>query len=375
METGLEIVSVDYWPIRIQLARPYHLSAIYGTLTHGQAVVLRVTLANGVQGWGEANPHGANFDGYTLESTCDVLAERAPELIGQSVASWVENGLGLRRHGTPAAAIDVACYDALARSRQVPVWSLLGQQVSEGIDSLWPTSNGAAADDMNVIDEYRQYGFRTYMLKMGDRPIGAEISRTREVLAAAPGGVKIMVDANQGWTREQATEYVQACSEQPLVLVEQPLAADDLLGLHELRERTQLPISVDESVLRPEQVDEVIKAAAADVFSIKISKNGGLANSLAIAQAVERDGKRVLMNSMIEFGITQAASLHLGCTLTNLMPCGHAYMSTLRMADDITDFSSWVTDGCAILPSSPGLGVSVSTEKIRQYQISEYHVG
>ncbi|MCP5086881.1 MAG: hypothetical protein GY952_08790 [Rhodobacteraceae bacterium] len=375
MESALEIISIDYWPVQIPLAQPYHLSSVYGTLTHSDAVILRVHLANGAAGWGEADPGGVKFDGYTLETTCSALAELTPAMLGQNVASWVEQGLGRQHLGAAAAALDVACYDALARVRQQPVWKLLGQKRHDGIDSLWPTSNGSADDDLKVIEQYYQHGFRTYMLKMGDRPIEAEIERTRQVLTDIADDVIIMVDANQGWSLAQASEYVHACNDLPLILLEQPLPADDIAGLSQLCGQTRIPISVDESILRPDQVDEIIKADAADIFSIKISKNGGLANSLTIANSVEQAGKRILMNSMIELGITQAASLHLGCTLDNLMPCGHAYMSTKRMADDVTDFSSWLHNGRAHLSDRPGLGIEVSMEKIKQYQIGEFHVG
>jgi muconate cycloisomerase len=373
MANGLNIVSVEYWPIRIPLARPYHLSAVLGTLTHSQAVIIRITLENGVTGWGECDPH-AEFDGYTLEKAGEAIAGRTPGMIGQSVEDWVGNALGAAHNGTPAAAIDVACYDALARARGVPVWQLLGDRLRTGVDVLWPTSSGSAAEDLEIIGERRPQGFRTYMLKMGSRPIEEEIVRTREVLAAIPKDLQIMVDANQGWGREQALAYVRGCNDMPLVLVEQPLRAGDLDGLSALRRETRLPISVDEALLTPADADTIIACDAADVFSIKISKHGGLTNSLAIAKAVQKAGRKVLMNSMIELGITQAASLHLGVTLPHILPCGHAYMSTLRMADDITDFSDWVRDGHATVPDRPGLGVDVSMEKIKQYQVGEVHV-
>lgn len=373
MSGGLNIASVEFWPVKIPLARPYHLSAVLGTLTHSRAVIVRLTLENGVTGWGECDPH-AEFDGYTLEKACRSIAERTAGLIGESVESWVEQAKGTAHHGTPAAAIDVACHDALAKARGVPVWQLLGQRVHQGVDVLWPTSSGTAAEDLDIIGERHPQGFRTYMLKMGNRPIKDEIIRTREVLEAIPDDVQIMVDANQGWSLEEAEAYVSGCDAMPVVLVEQPLRADDLDGLSQLRAETRLPISVDESLLTPAHAAEIIDRQAADVFSIKISKHGGLANSTLIAEAVRQAGKQVLMNSMIELGITQAASLHLGVTLPHLVPCGHAYMSTMRMADDITDFSDWVDAGRATVPERPGLGVDVSLDKIAKYQVGEAHV-
>jgi len=373
MTGDLKITSVEFWPIQIPLARPYHLSAVLGTLTHSRAVIVRLTLENGVTGWGECDPH-AEFDGYTLEKACQAIAERTAGMVGQSVEDWVEHALGCAYHGTPAAAIDVACHDALGKARGVPVWQLLGERLHDSVDVLWPTSSGTAEEDLDIIGERHPQGFRTYMLKMGSRPIEEEIIRTRKVFEAIPEGVEIMVDANQGWSREEALAYVKGCDAMPVVLVEQPLRAEDLDGLTALRSETGLPISVDEALLTPANADEIIALEAADVFSIKISKHGGMANSVQIANSVHQAGKRVLMNSMIELGITQAASLHLAVTLPHLMPCGHAYMSTLRMADDITDFSDWVREGRATAPDRSGLGIGVSLDKIKQYQVGEAHV-
>lgn len=374
MTDDLNITGIDIWPLRVPLAKPYHLSKLYGTLTHSDAVIVRLTLANGVVGWGEADPGGINFDGETTESVVKTLQNRTPIMIGQNVEAWVDSYGGRDYNGAAGAAFDVACYDALGRATQTPVWRLLGQQYHNKIPVLWPTSSGSADEDLTIINEYHALGFNTYMLKMGDRPVVEDITRITTVCANLPEDVRVMVDANQGWTREEALQFATETALLPLILIEQPVAAADYEGLQQMREVSGCPVSVDESIQKAGDTDAILAAEAADIFSIKISKNGGLANSQTIATSVSNAGKQVLMNSMIELGITQAASLHLGCTLDNLVDCGHAYMSTLRMADDITDFSEWVNQGIASLPDAPGLGVNVSTEKIKQYQIGEFHV-
>lgn len=374
MTNDMKITSIDIWPLRIPLAQPYHLSKLYGTLTHSDAVIIRISLENGVVGWGEADPGGINFDGETTESVVQTLQNRAPLMIGQNVDAWVAAYGGRDYNGAAAAAFDVACYDALGRATQTSVCRLLGQQCHGQIPLLWPTSSGTADDDLAIIADYHARGFNTYMLKMGDKPIAEDIDRIKSVTAQLPEAVRVMVDANQGWSREEALQFARETVQLPLILIEQPVAAADYEGLHRVREVSGCPVSVDESIQKAGDTDAILNANAADIFSIKISKNGGLSNSQAIAVSVSNAGKQVLMNSMIELGITQAASLHLGCTLGNLVDCGHAYMSTLRMADDVTDFSSWIKQGIASLPDAPGLGVNVSAEKIRQYQIGEFHV-
>ena len=111
----------------------------------------------------------------------------------------------------------------------------------------------------------------------------------------------------------------------------------------------------------------LIRAQAVDAFSIKVSKNGGLSKARKVAEAADAFGLKILMNSMLEFGITQAASLQLGCVLPNLLDMGHAYMSVLRMSDDITDFAKNISRSVVTVPSEPGLGVALDEDKLKKY--------
>ena len=375
MSDTLRITHVDAYRVSIPLREPYHLSKVYGTLTHCDVVLLRVRTAGGAAGWGEADPGGPRFTGDTAVEVMDALRDGvAAGLLGSEVDEWVANARGRERSGSIGAACDVAVHDALARATDRPLWALLGERRHAAIEVLWPTSSGTAKTDLEVIRARAAEGFRTIMLKAGDREIAADLARVRSVCAGLPDGVRVMVDANQGWRHDEALEFVTGAADLPLLLVEQPLAADDLDGLHALRETASMPISVDESLQTPAQARRVIEADAADVFSIKISKNGGLRHAFDIAESVRDAGKRVLMNSMIELGVTQSASLHLGCVLENLMECGHAYMSTLRMADDVTEFSSWIRDGKAHLGDGAGLGVRVDLDQVQRYLLDEWHV-
>ncbi len=359
--------------VRIPLRTPYHLSKVYGTLTHSDSILLRVETAGGAVGWGEGDPGGKRFTGDTPTSVMEAIRAGAlDDLLGVDLSTWVEQQHGRAHTGTLGALRDVAIHDAFGRLTERPVWQLLGSQKRQRIDLLWPTSSGTAEDDLAILRDYAAQGFRTFMLKMGDRPIAEDLARIRQVVTSAPDGVRVMADANQGWTRDEAQAFMDGIQNLPVLLVEQPIAAEDLEGLQHLSGGV-VPVSVDESLQDLNSVEQILAAEAADVFSIKISKNGGLQNSLAIGTAVAQHGKRILMNSMIELGITQAASLHLGCVLDRLMDCGHAYMSTLRMADDVTDFSSWIDQGTATLPDAPGLGVQVDEAKIRQYLVEEHH--
>ncbi len=372
---SLKIVSLDAFHIAIPLVNPYHLSKVYGTQTHSDVIIVRIMTDSGEEGWGEADPGGVLFTGDTGEAVMQSIREEGAErIIGCRVDDWVENGDGVKFQGSVGAAFDVAVHDALAKSRHQPLWALLGEKRREKIDSLWPTSSGTAEDDLEIIQPRLAQGFRTFMLKMGSRPVDKDIERVIEVTRVLPEDVKIMVDANQGWEIEEAMTFVEGITDVPLVLIEQPVAADDHEGLKKISKISRIPVSVDESLQTVEDARRIALGEIASVFSIKVSKNGGLRAGLEIGRIAKEQGILVMMNSMLELGITQSASLHLGCVLDCLIDCGHAYMSTLRMSDDVTDFSNFVSEGKAHLPSGTGLGIQVNESKIMKYLKEEYHV-
>jgi muconate cycloisomerase len=372
---SLKIVSLDAFHIAIPLVNPYHLSKVYGTQTHSDVIIVRIMTDSGEEGWGEADLGGVLFTGDTGEAVMQSIREEGAErIIGCRVDDWVENGDGVKFQGSVGAAFDVAVHDALAKSRHQPLWALLGEKRREKIDSLWPTSSGTAEDDLEIIKTRLAQGFRTFMLKMGSRPVDKDIERVIEVTRVLPEDVKIMVDANQGWEIEEAMTFVEGITDVPLVLIEQPVAADDHEGLKKISKISRIPVSVDESLQTVEDARRIALGGIASVFSIKVSKNGGLRAGLEIGRVAKEQGILVMMNSMLELGITQSASLHLGCVLDCLIDCGHAYMSTLRMSDDVTDFSNFVSEGKAHLPSGTGLGIQVNESKIMKYLKEEYHV-
>ena len=119
----------------------------------------------------------------------------------------------------------------------------------------------------------------------------------------------------------------------------------------------------------------LVREKAVDAFSLKVSKNGGLSKTKKIGELADAFGIRCLMNSMLEFGITQAASLQVGCTLTNLLDLGHAYGSVLRMSDDVTDFGQNISDGVVTVPRGAGLGVALDESKLKKYTLEHLKIG
>ena len=142
-----------------------------------------------------------------------------------------------------------------------------------------------------------------------------------------------------------------------------------------IRNHVGVPISADEGVATLHDAVHLVRADAVDVFSIKVTKHGGLMPAKQIVDFAEANGIKVFFNSMLEEGITQAASLSLAAGTSNLMTTiGHSFFSPLRLDGDITDFESRVINGVAHVSDAPGLGVKISEEMLKKYTVNTYCV-
>ncbi len=374
----MKITGVRVNLVAVPLANPYPLSEVYGTLTESRALVLRLETDSGLVGLGEANPQPP-FTEEAPEGALAILTERiAPRILGlaaENIATVLDR-LDLALNGNPTlkGAVDMALHDLLGKALDQPVHRLLGGARTTRLPVLWPLGAVPAEENFPVIEGKLDEGYATFMVKLGSRALEAEIADVDAIMARYADRAAFLADANQGWSADAAMRFAAASREWPLRLIEQPVPHHDLAGLRRVRETAHAPVSADESLQSLPDAVALLKADAVDVFSIKVSKNGGIARARRLAELGETFGIRCLMNSMIELGISQAASLQLGASLGNLLPVGHAYMSTLRMSDDITDFSALVSRGVAEVPDRPGLGVNLDMDKLERYTVVHAHV-
>ena len=374
----MRITKITGIHVSIPLAVPYKLSRVYGTVADAHAIVVIVETDAGLIGYGEADPHPP-FTADTVSGTIEAIRDKlAPMLIGADPREIKKNeqemDACLDGHLMAKGALDMAMFDLAGKSYGMPVHALLGGKMREQILLSFPLGSGTADEDIEVIEARCAIGFRSFMAKMGRNAIDDEISRVKLLTERYEGAIHLVADANQGWSEDEAIAFVSGAGDTMLSLVEQPLPADDFEGLRRVKEHSQIPVSADESVVCEGDALRLACMQAVDVFSVKASKNGGLTKAQRIVAIADTASLQYRMNSMLEFGVTQAALLHLGAVAKSLIPSGHAYMSTLRMADDFTDFGRRLVDGLAHIDDEPGLGITVDEDKLRRYALESFVV-
>jgi len=371
------VVEADVYEIDVPFVVPYKMA--HGTFASSSAVLVKLTDCDGFEGWGEANPSEA-FSGETSSGVARLLRDSLLPLVmtlSRPHPGYVDAVLDRHIAGNNSAkgAISMALLDLLGKRVNLPAAALLGGALRDSLPVLWPLSNGAADDDREIIDQRAALGFTTFMVKMGSASPAHEIARLHQLYKHYGDRFQYIPDANQGWSRDDAREFVRGVKALPLAFFEQPVDKHDLDGMALVAAASSFPISADESLIDLADAASLAKEAAASVFSIKTSKNGGPLRAQAIASVAKAFDIRCYMNSMLEFGISQAASLQHAVTVGHLVDAGHAFMSTLRFAEDPTDFSSLIHQGVVHLPSTPGLGVGVDERHVERLAVGRYQLG
>lgn len=341
------------------LVRPF-VTAQRSASTH-VAVIVEVRDGDGRSGWGEA-PCSWRVTGESPESVAAAVSGPLAETVrGADVADQAavcdEVALALVRNSAAKMAVDCAVHDLAAQTAGVPLAVYLGGgSMLQPVATDMTLSAGEPAEVAALARAHRDDGFRTLKVKCGRG--GDDRTLLRAIRETVGDDVTLRVDANQGFSRDEAIHTIRAWEDDGIgvAFVEQPVAARALDDLAAVRAAVDTPIMADESVWDRWDLTEVIRRGAADAVNIKLAKSGGLSEAMRMARQAEQAGVGVMLGSMMEstVGIAAAASLALALGLADPQDLdGGLWLSASPV------FGGARYEGSSIrLPNVPGLGVT-----------------
>jgi L-alanine-DL-glutamate epimerase-like enolase superfamily enzyme len=308
---GYTIIKVEVWPIDLPLIDPFVVAT--GSRVTAHNAYARITLAGGAVGYGEMAPF-PEVGGEDRAACLETAARLAAMALGRAVTEWQAIGRlffeAEAAHPAARCGLETAMVDALCRQVGIPLWAYWGAaDVRErGTDITIPICD----IDRTVAlgEEWYRRGFRLIKTKVGT-DVDQDVRRMEALHVKLPGLIFIP-DANQGFTRDECRHFVkevQRCGAS-IMLLEQPLAKDDLDGMAALRRDLGIPIAADESIRTVQDVREVIRREAADFVNIKITKSGLLV-AMDIMGCARAAGLRLMIGGMVETRIAMACSFGL----------------------------------------------------------------
>jgi L-Ala-D/L-Glu epimerase len=329
-------------------------------------VVVTITDSDGRVGWGEApqvwqvtgeSLAGATacittmltpvLSGHPLEDRADLLA------VGRAVQGAVARNFGAK------AAVDAALHDLVAQAEGTSVAALLAggaDGIPERLTTDVTLSAGAAAALADTARQRVSEGFTTLKMKVGT-DASTDVQRVASVRDAVGPGIAIRLDANQGWTREEAVSVIRALEVADLGVefVEQPVVADDVEGLAWVRARVGLPVMADESCYGMHDLERIIRLEAADLVNVKLAKCGSLTLGRAMLRRAQEAGLGTIVGSMMEshIGVGAAAALVASQPTTHTPDLDAAWWS---VASPVEGGITYSTDEIR-LPPGAGSGI------------------
>lgn len=314
----MKIKNIALGYIQIPLVTPFKTAL--RTVDSIHDLIVKVEAEDGTYGYGEA-PATAVITGDTRESIeAAIRGYIAPAITGMDLEDLDEimkkMEKSIAKNTSAKAAVDIALYDLYAKMKRQPLFRLLGEGKAEGIKTELETDITISVNETDemVRDSVRavEGGFGILKVKVGK---GGEkdVERIRAIREAVGRNTVLRVDANQGWSCEEAVRTITAMEDAGLdiELVEQPVSYHDFKGMQYVTKQVQTPILADESVFSYEDAVRIIEEHAADFINIKLMKTGGIHEALRICDIAEKYGVQCMTGCMLESKVSVSAAVHL----------------------------------------------------------------
>jgi len=372
--------------LEIPLVRPFRTS--FGSQSVRDVVLVEAVSDSGVSGWGECVTMA--WPGYSAEYTRgainvmrDFLIPTLAPLLGAGRGSSVKGSISdgstpapdsvraalAIMQGNPMAksAIETALLDLWLKERNLSLGEFLGasrDRVDCGVSVGIPDS---ITDLIAEVGQYVEQGYRRIKLKVEP---GWDLEALRAVRAEWPE-IPLQVDANQAYRRSDADHLVKF-DEFDLLLIEQPLPEDDLLGHKLISSVVATPICLDESILSVDSAESAIEFGATTIINIKPGRVGGFLNARDIHDLCVEKNIPVWCGGMLETGVGRAANIALAALPGFILP-GDTSASNRYYKEDVTE--PFVLDhGQLRVPTGPGIGVEPIAANLAEMSTASEHV-
>ena len=336
-----------------------------GTMTHAQNVFIRVHTDAGFYGVGECSAFPM-IVGET-QDTCLVMAKEFARLWNGENALDIPARLQQLHNFTAGnstikSAYDIALYDIAAKDAGLPLYQFLGG-TKRKVESDITIGISKPAEMAQKAIEFKQSGATILKVKLG-KEAKSDIERIRQIREAVGEEMKIRVDANQGWSFDDAVYALQNISKYNIEFCEQPMRTwyDDLLP--ELKKLSPVKIMADESVYNHHDARKQIESDSCSYINIKFSKSGGINEAKKIHDLAAEKGIPCMMGGMLESRIALSAKLHFVYASPNIRFYDMDTCMLGHLADPCVGGVKY--EGyCLNIDDAPGIGADADDEFLR----------
>ncbi|HEX7948985.1 MAG TPA: mandelate racemase/muconate lactonizing enzyme family protein [Candidatus Limnocylindrales bacterium] len=345
----------------------YDLTYVHGTyvMSGGRIIeslpstVVRVTTADGVQGYGESCPLGTTYLPSFGGGARAAMAELGPAMLGVDAANLaaVNRAMdgALMGHGYAKSAIDVACWDVLGKVSGRPVAELLGGVLQTDMPLYVAVPLGPAESMVAFVEQQRAEGIRHFQLKVGDAP-EKDAARVAAVIGSIGDDDALVADANGAWRRQDAIMAARLLDGYGRLRLEQPCPTfEECLSV---RQACTLPMVLDECITDMAALVRGVEANAMDQINLKVGRVGGLTRARAMRDTAVELGLRLMIEDTWGGDLVSAAVSHLAAATPPESLFAVSFMNDWTQ-EHVAGYRPRSSGGRGPVPTGPGLGIEI----------------
>lgn len=353
--------------LQMEMKAPFTTS--FGTFQTKDFILVEAIDVDGISGWGESVAfHSPWYSEETFKTNWHMLEDYLLSLTFESPIEHPDElndrFAFIRKNNMAKSAIEGAVWDLYAKKKRLPLSLALGgekKQIEVGIS----IGIQKRIDDLlHLIDGYAGEGYRRMKVKI--KP-GWDVAVMAAIRKRFPD-IRLMADANSAYTLADI-DLLKELDQFNLMMIEQPLASDDIIDHAKLQAAVKTPICLDESIHSAEDTRKAIELGSCQIINIKIGRVGGLTESVKIHNLCRDNNIEVWCGGMLESGVGRAHNIAI-TTLDNFTMPGDTAASSRYWERDIIDPEVTVKDGLITVPDKPGIGYEVNRKMIDFYTVA-----
>ncbi|KAB7705552.1 o-succinylbenzoate synthase [Bacillus aerolatus] len=354
----------------LQMELKFPFTTSFGTFRTKEFILVEAKDENGLSGWGESVAFVSPFyNEETLKTNWHIMEDfLIPMLKEKEIAHPDEISSifePIRKNNMAKAAIEGAVWDLYSKRNAVPLYESLGGKntsievgVSIGIqDSIEQL--------LAIVKEHVDEGYKRIKVKI--KP-GWDVDVMREIRRAFPD-IALMADANSAYRLEDL-DLLKQLDEFDLMMIEQPLASDDIVDHAQVQKELRTPICLDESIHSYEDARKALQLGSCKIINIKIGRVGGLTESKKIHDLCKENNIPVWCGGMLEAGVGRAHNIAL-TTLSNFVLPGDTAASSRYWEQDIIKPEVVVENGTIDVTNKAGIGYEVDRQAVEKFTVAE----
>ncbi|MBD1556641.1 mandelate racemase/muconate lactonizing enzyme family protein [Vibrio sp. S9_S30] len=388
----MKIANIESFNLCVPIAPSKQHTSDFGLADRFETALVKITLENGLVGWGEGRVSAGSMGDHSV--LCRFIDQVAKDLIGQDARAitkiWdsLYNGSRMghalnRGHVFPImarrgisisaiSAIDIALWDLAGKALDAPIHQLLGGKRK----SEMPTYGSGGWADVDHIGEQMtafvtKGNFKTLKMRVGIQD-GDPKTSARRVKAARDAlgpDIEICCDAHGTFTVNEAKEFCYLVRDLGVSWFEEPVTADDVKGMAEVRSGTHIAIAAGESASTRFEFRDLIDSRAVDIVQPDLAICGGITEAKKIAALCETANLRLAPHLW-----TGAPAFTAGLHLIASSSAGFIVEYALGdnpLIHDLVEESFEIKNGHIRIPDAPGLGITIRESFVHQYNVKE----